>query len=528
MKFFVLLLSFFLTFWSVFATETTSTWETISPSIQYEINVKQDIESEIKEAISINTNYTINLSWLEEKLKILYPDATFEATWDVLGASSQQGFSFERMFREKWTKEITLNIYKSTSRENAEWVEEINSEIFYSKQIQLLVYEKSILLILSENVESSEIENYVQFAKNDGTYIFQVGPLSKTDIELNSIITSIDNYSKTSGLRSDYVTIWWERDFIFDILSKLNRETQSNKDLFKNKLNIVGISSYNIEVMQNYLWNFLTKKDWIESLLLTNEETKYLIFRNNQIADFKKDLEENERIFVDVSLTNEGINQIFFISNFINNLSNLGYTTDNIYIFLILPAILAGISFFKHFVGFSPIGVVIPLFLTLLFFKLGFLPTLILTLLFILINLWISVIIERYNLLYTPKISFVLTLNIIFFIIVFNLFSYYNIFPLDLSDILYFIVFIIISEKFINIIISKDLLEYKTPFIYTLVIASLCYFILNIDAIKLLTLAYPELILGLIPLNFLLWRFTWLRITEYFRFKEIIKSVEEE
>jgi len=64
------------------------------------------------------------------------------------------------------------------------------------------------LLILSENVESSEIENYVQFAKNDGTYIFQVGPLSKTDIELNSIITSIDNYSKTSGLRSDYVTIW--------------------------------------------------------------------------------------------------------------------------------------------------------------------------------------------------------------------------------------------------------------------------------------------------------------------------------
>ena len=97
-----------------------------------------------------------------------------------------------------------------------------------------------------------------------------------------------------------------------------------------------------------------------------------------------------------------------------------------------------------------------------------------------------------------------LTLNIIFFIIVFNLFSYYNIFPLDLSDILYFIVFIIISEKFINIIISKDLLEYKTPFIYTLVIASLCYFILNIDAIKLLTLAYPELILGLIPLNFLL------------------------
>jgi hypothetical protein len=32
----------------------------------------------------------------------------------------------------------------------------------------------------------------------------------------------------------------------------------------------------------------------------------------------------------------------------------------------------------------------------------------------------------------------------------------------------------------------------------------------------------------LIPTIFLMGRFTWLRITEYFRFKEIIKSVEEE
>jgi hypothetical protein len=25
----------------------------------------------------------------------------------------------------------------------------------------------------------------------------------------------------------------------------------------------------------------------------------------------------------------------------------------------------------------------------------------------------------------------------------------------------------------------------------------------------------------------MIWRFTWLRITEYFRFKEIIKNIEE-
>jgi hypothetical protein len=31
----------------------------------------------------------------------------------------------------------------------------------------------------------------------------------------------------------------------------------------------------------------------------------------------------------------------------------------------------------------------------------------------------------------------------------------------------------------------------------------------------------------LIPLNFIVWKFTWLRVTEYFRFREVIKSIEE-
>jgi hypothetical protein len=72
--------------------------------------------------------------------------------------------------------------------------------------------------------------------------------------------------------------------------------------------------------------------------------------KQNQINEFKGDLEKNQHVFIDVDLENKGINNVWFISNFVNNLSNIGYTTDSIYILLILPLILAGISFFKHFV----------------------------------------------------------------------------------------------------------------------------------------------------------------------------------
>lgn len=123
--------------------------------------------------------------------------------------------------------------------------------------------------------------------------------------------------------------------------------------------------------------------------------------------------------------------------------------------------------------------------------------------------------------------AFLINLNIVFFILFLNVGYALNLIVLNLSDIIFFIIFIVISEKMINIIISKDLIEYKEAFIYTLLISLFCFGILSINAIKIIMLAYPELILGLIPLNFMIGRFSGLRITEYFRFKEIIKSIEE-
>jgi hypothetical protein len=51
--------------------------------------------------------------------------------------------------------------------------------------------------------------------------------------------------------------------------------------------------------------------------------------------------------------------------------------------------------------------------------------------------------------------------------------------------------------------------------------------IFSIPIIKTIILTYPELLILIIPISFLIWRFTWLRVTEYFRFKELIKSIEE-
>jgi len=501
------------------AEATEETEETVIEWINNDINFLKELEINYKTEISINKEYEIDLSYLQQKLDIMYPDKEFIFEWNIIWASKQEWSIFKRNFVEKWEKNIILNIY-----EKSPWTE---NKIIFSKNFEILVFEKSIPVILSENLNKNELNDYIEISKKDWIYIYILWPYSKSEIEVTNIINELEKYKKTWWLYSDYIWIWWDKDFTFDIISKLNREI-SLSDLKNIKYNILSISSYNIDILKSYIKNFLANKNWINKIILTNERSKFLMLKQPlSINDLENELKINEYDYINVNLENRWLNKLLFISKFINNLSNKWYSTNSIYIILIIPFILAFISFFKHFIWLSPIWIVIPLILTLLYFKIWLILSLILFTLYTFLNIWIAFILNKYNLLYTPKVSFILTVNLIFFIFILNLWYTYNLIPLDLTDTLYFLMFIILSERLISIITSKEILEYKYNFINTLILTITSFAILQVNLIKILILSYPEIILVLVPMIFLIWRFTWLRVTEYFRFKEVIKNIEE-
>lgn len=517
----------FFIFWKIsFASWVTNSAENTNnfeQKIEYNIDIPQEIENSYRSEVSINTDLKIDLTNLNEQLKILNPSKDFTFSWSIVWNNSEQNWPiFSRNFNEKWEKEINLTIYE---KENSDSSSE--NKILYNKTLNVLVFEKSIPLVYSDEINKDDIDNYIEYSKKDWIFIYKVWPLNnKSEIELTNILSEIDKYQKIPGLKSDYVTVWWNRDFLFNILSKINRElsiTEQNKV----KYNIVAISPFNINVLEWYVKNFLADKTWINKLILVNENSKFLILKENLILWLKSKLVENKYNYIDVNLKLNKVSNYLLISKFINNLSNSWYSTNNIYLFLVIPLILTAIVFSKHFIWISPIWIMIPLFITLMFLKLGYLVSLFLILFFVIFNFCLWVFLSRFNLLYWPKMTLSLLLNIICFIILLNLSYYFKIISLDLNDIMYFVVFIIICERFINILVSKDISEYKMPFVYTIFVASVCFWILNLSQIQLLILAFPEWLLILIPINFLIWKFSWLRITEYFRFREIIKSVEE-
>lgn len=136
-------------------------------------------------------------------------------------------------------------------------------------------------------------------------------------------MNNIDTYEKDTGLKSDFITLWGSRDFIFNILSKISGEIQKNEELKYTKLNILSISAYNINVLESYLRNFLANKPWLSKIILINEDTKYMVLKSNLIADLENHLQENKYNYIDINLKDNEVSNVFFVSKFINNLSNL-------------------------------------------------------------------------------------------------------------------------------------------------------------------------------------------------------------
>ena len=170
---------------------------------------------------------------------------------------------------------------------------------------------------------------------------------------------------------------------------------------------------------------------------------------------------------------------------------------------------------------------ILPIFIGVLMIKSWLLFTTLLIIFLFFTNVGISKIISKYNLLYTPKISMITIINIMVFAIAFLLLSKYSPINIHMHNVLYAILFFMVAEKAITIIISKELREYSQWAVGTLMVALICFMLFHIDGVRVFLMAFPETLILLIPFNFFLGRFTGLRITEYIRFREVIKNVEE-
>jgi transglutaminase-like putative cysteine protease len=192
---------------------------------------------------------------------------------------------------------------------------------------------------------------------------------------------------------------------------------------------------------------------------------------------------------------------------------------------LLLPLGALIVSIARTLIGIRTFGIFAPALIGLAFLDLSALPwALPIFLLTVLVGWGIRHALERYSLLQVPRVSVMITFIVIFLlamIVVANNFGvtttrYVSLFPL--------VILTFMVERFWTIEAEDSTAESFKTLLGTIIVAVLVSFALGPPAVRTWMFRYPETLGAVLAALFLLGRYTGYRLTELYRFEDLIRE----
>jgi len=220
-------------------------------------------------------------------------------------------------------------------------------------------------------------------------------------------------------------------------------------------------------------------------------------------------------------------------------LANSGIGMESLVLLLLLPVAATFIGISRHIIGFRSLGIYLSIVLVFIFYQLGLItgtpysdPLVglshgIILILVIFLSTAISYkLIKKLPIHYYPKLSIILvnvTLALLLLIVLFELLGVSYIIKMNTFTL---ILIAGIAEKYVSILTRKRISATLIISFESLIQAVLCYLILSLQPFIDFIIQYPYAILLLFPINYLVGKFTGLRLSEYLRFKKILDKLE--
>jgi hypothetical protein len=214
------------------------------------------------------------------------------------------------------------------------------------------------------------------------------------------------------------------------------------------------------------------------------------------------------------------------VSPIIQYLIQQGVPLDTVILLLILPVIVTLIAFFRQIVGIKAFGIYTPAIVTFAFLATPQLRYgVVMFISVILIGMLMRFALKNLRILYLPRVA--ITLSIIAFVILALLGLGGNLHRTGLASVSIFPILIMITivEKFVVAQIEKGNKTAVILAVETLVISLAGYFLASWPMLIRGIVAYPWIVLFTIPINIFLGKWDGLRLTEYVRFREVLKNL---
>lgn len=209
-------------------------------------------------------------------------------------------------------------------------------------------------------------------------------------------------------------------------------------------------------------------------------------------------------------------------------LISLNVPMSTVHLLLLLPVVVTLVAAIRQVVGIKGFGIYTPAIITyafLAFGEKGLKYGIALFLTVIVVGFLGRYMLRPFRLLYLPRVAITLTLIMLGVLVVLAVGGSMQRTGLAAADIFPLLIIITLGEKFIAAQIENGEREAIILTLETLLISIVGYFFLSSEWVRSFTLSYPWWVFFTLPINIFLGRFAGLRVTEYIRFRNLIREL---
>ncbi len=482
----------------------------------------------LEPVISSEEAVEVQKSTILEATQSFLPNPEVEAiySWDFGDGNKNEGIEVLHAYQKPGRYTVTLTIT------NGESTSTTTQEIFS--------YRKLILLITDQTEAKERIEIIKDFAEKKGVYIrvvesFGSGTEFISEEVLAKKLTEASNYLE----KANEIIIWTKENAG---LNALSRFIQSNPKKLENSFAQKTISILENNVGSN-VSRIVRQYDLIKpkNIIIAKEGAIYPMIDSVDQQDFIDILEKGGYEYQIINENTGKIRPWNFMSYFVNLLINNGIPDNTIALLLLLPVIATIVAFMKQVVGITTFGIYTPSIITLSFLIIGMHAGLLTLATAILVGALSRPLLKKVRMLFIPKMAIVITIVSLTLFLILIASTYLGLFNAQFLSIAIFPMLILstLVEKFVSVKTGKGLSSAFALMLSTVLVSIIAYFIvggeinlgfttIKFEMVKSLVLTYPEIILLLIGIDFLLGKWSGLRVLERIRFREVLRHIEEE
>lgn len=443
--------------------------------------------------------------------------------WDFGDGTTAEGIDATHIYTDSGTYRVNLTV-TSGQEKNAPQSQDT---------IIVSVQDRIMLLIADQSIPQKDIRSFQDYALTQGVLLVLI---RNEDDNLDYVITQnlaqqmLKN--EENIIASDVILTWTAGNIGLNALTEFARLVNlSNTSLDRFRLGakaIVAISDQSV--------NSSAK---IAQATFQNTHPRYIIVSDKNIIDDvirAQKLEDLERalptVDAEYQLVSEytlrglqNLGPFNFISYLLNDMINRGVPLNSIYLILMLPVMATIIAAARQLVGIKAFGIFAPTVIALSFLSTGLKYGITIFLIIIVLGTISRIIARKFNLLYLPRMALVLSMLAFGILGMFYVGAFFDKTGFIGISIFPILIMTVITEHFVSVQIEQGFRAAVKLTAETLALSVLGFLIGDWNLFRTTILAYPELILVTFAFNYLLGKFSGLRLTELIRFRNIFKHM---